>query len=152
MRHLKKVLKWLLPLLFLLFAAIQFVPVDRSNPPVEAAIAAPPDVQAILKRACFDCHSNETVWPWYASVAPMSWLVAKDVREGRKNINFSNWGKLTERKQAGAARAMWREVEEGKMPLPAYLSMHIEAELTEADKAALRAWAASLNGVQLEEE
>ena len=138
--------------LLLVFLVIQLVPLDRSNPPVEADLDAPADVKAVLKRACYDCHSNETAWPWYARVAPVSWLVAKDVREGRKHLNVSEWGKMSERKQAGAARAMWRELEDGRMPLPVYLPMHPEAKLSEADRAAVRAWAASLNGGALEEE
>ncbi len=72
-------------------AAIQLVPVKRSNPPVEFEVEAPADVHAILERACYDCHSNRTRWPWYSSVAPVSWLVARDVRRGRKELNFTDW-------------------------------------------------------------
>lgn len=147
-----RIVKRIFGVLLLVFLAIQLVPLDRSNPPVEADLDAPADVKAVLKRACYDCHSNETAWPWYARVAPVSWLVAKDVREGRKHLNISEWGKMSERKQAGAARAMWRELEEGRMPLPVYLPMHPEAKLSEADRAAVRAWAASLNGGELEQE
>lgn len=152
MKRSKKILKWVVGILAVAFVVLQFVPVERTNPPVEADLDAPAEVKAVLKRACYDCHSNETVWPWYANVAPVSILLARDVNEGRRNINFSHWGKLTERKRAGAARAMWREVSEGKMPLPVYLPMHPEARLTEADKAVIRSWAESLNGGTLEEE
>ena len=147
-----RIVKRVFGALLLVFLVIQLVPLDRSNPPVEADLDAPADVKAVLKRACYDCHSNETAWPWYARVAPVSWLVAKDVREGRKHLNVSEWGKMSERKQAGAARAMWRELEDGRMPLPVYLPMHPEAKLSEADRAVVRAWAASLNGGTLEEE
>jgi hypothetical protein len=74
------------------FAAIQLVPVKRDNPPV---VSEPnwdsPQTRALAQRACFDCHSNETVWPWYAHVAPASWLAAHDVHEGRGILNFSDW-------------------------------------------------------------
>ena len=72
--------------------AIQLVPVARTNPRVEASVEAPPEVTAILRRACFDCHSNETAWPPQAYLAPVSWLVAHDVKDGREVLFFSRWG------------------------------------------------------------
>ncbi len=66
----------------LVLAGIQFIPVNRSNPPVEEEILASPEVKTILKRACYDCHSHETIWPSYSRVAPVSWLLAWDVGEG----------------------------------------------------------------------
>jgi hypothetical protein len=73
------------------FAALQCVPVDRSNPAVHGDLVAPPEVKAALRRACFDCHSNETTWPWYSQMAPLSWLMARDVKRGRQRLNFSDW-------------------------------------------------------------
>ncbi|MDH5429724.1 MAG: heme-binding domain-containing protein, partial [Nitrospirota bacterium] len=78
---------------------IQFIPVNRTNPPMEEEIVALPDVKAILKRACYDCHSNETIWPWYSQVAPASWLLAWDVAEGREELNFSTWNRYTQKKR-----------------------------------------------------
>ena len=66
-------------------------PVDRENPPVTGDIGAPSEVDAILRTSCYDCHSNETVWPWYSYLAPASWLVAEDVEHGREHLNFSEW-------------------------------------------------------------
>ncbi len=134
------ILRWLLALVVLAFLAIQFVPVDRSNPPVKAAFAAPPEVQPILERSCYDCHSNQTRWPWYSRVAPVSWMVTRHVREGREHLNFSEW-------EAGAeagevAKEAWKEVEAGKMPLPSYLLSHPSARLSQADRDALKNWAA----------
>ena len=77
--------------LILAVIGIQFVPVNRMNPPVTGEIGAPEKVMAILHRSCYDCHSNKTVWPWYSYVAPISWLVADDVHEGRRHMNFSEW-------------------------------------------------------------
>jgi len=68
--------------------------VDRSNPPVEADLEAPAAVTAVLRTACYDCHSNETHWPWYSYVAPVSWLVARDVEEARSEFSFSRWDQL----------------------------------------------------------
>jgi len=76
----------IIALLVVAFVFIQFIPVDKSNPPVIVDIPTPPEVKAILKRACYDCHSNETVWPWYSQIAPISWLLARDVHEGRTEI------------------------------------------------------------------
>jgi hypothetical protein len=127
--------------LLALFVAIQFVPVDRSNPPVEQDLAAAPEIDAVLRRACYDCHSNETRWPWYSYIAPVSWLVARDVHAGRDELNFSTWNRLSTREQVEAMHESWEEVEEGEMPPWFYLPPHPEARLTPADMAVLRAWA-----------
>lgn len=126
-----------------LFVAAQFVPVDRTNPPVEQDVAAPSDVDAILRRACYDCHSNETTWPWYSRVAPVSWLVAYDTHEGREHLNFSTWNRLSSSQRRDALNEAWEEVESGSMPLPIYLPLHPEARLSDADKAAVEAWVKS---------
>jgi len=124
---------------FLLLA--QLVPIDRSNPPVTAEVPAPPAVRAILERSCYDCHSNESRWPWYGYVAPVSWIMAYDISEARGHVNFSTWDAYTEEKQAHKLEEVWEEVEEGEMPFFVYLPLHPEAELSEADKELLEAWA-----------
>lgn len=115
---------------------LQVLPIMQpSNPPV---VQEPdwdrPETRVLAKRACFDCHSNETVWPWYAKVAPMGWLVVYDVREGRAKFNFSEWhpGAMTGKRAA-------EEIRTGNMPLPRYLLLHPEARLTDAEKAQLQA-------------
>lgn len=120
--------------------AIQLVPVNRDNPGDRRGPGAPPAVEAVLRRACYDCHSHETVWPWYSRVAPVSWMVAYDVREGREHLNFSNFQDLSEPTQAKVREAVIKEVDEGEMPLWYYLPAHPEARLTEADKAIIRSW------------
>jgi hypothetical protein len=127
--------------LLALFLLLQLVPVDRTNPPVEEEVPASPEVREVLVRACYDCHSNETVWPWYSRVAPMSWLAVRDVREGREALNFSTWNRLSTRERMEALQESWEEVEEGEMPLWFYLPAHPEARLTPPDRALLRAWA-----------
>ena len=121
--------------------AIQLVPVDRSRPPVENEISAPPEVRTILERACYDCHSNETVWPWYGYVAPVSWLLAYDVRHGRGHMNFSSWGSYSAKKQAKRREEIPDEVDDGEMPPWFYLPLHEEARLTDSDRDTLRSWA-----------
>jgi hypothetical protein len=124
-----------------LLVAAQFVPVPRSNPPVETEVPASPEVREVLQRACYDCHSNETVWPWYSRVAPASWLLAWDVNEGRDHLNFSTWNRLSAADRQHAFEEIREEIESGAMPLPIYLPLHPEARLGDQDKAILDAWA-----------
>ena len=126
-----------------LFLIIQFVPVDQHNPPVEAEVPASPEVRSVLRRACYDCHSNETRWPWYSRIAPASWLIAHDVNEGREVLNFSTWNRLATKKRIHALHESWEEVEEGEMPPWFYLLPHPDARLSEGDRAALRDWSHS---------
>ena len=120
---------------------IQVVPVDRSNPPVTGEISAPAEVRSVLERSCYDCHSNETAWPWYGYVAPASWLLARHVREAREHVNFSEWNDLGLDDRAEAFEEIAEEVDEAKMPLPSYLPLHPEARLTDAERYLLVDWA-----------
>lgn len=124
----------------LILIALQFIPVDKTNPPVTADLDAPPDIKSVLKRSCYDCHSNETKWPWYSSVAPVSWLVASDVEEGRSHLNFSEWGNLTRQKIARKKEHIWEEVSEGGMPLSKYIFIHTDAKLSKKDKDLIHDW------------
>jgi hypothetical protein len=123
-----------------LLVLIQFYPLDRSNPPVTAEIETPYEVKVVLKKSCYDCHSNETVWPFYAHIAPVSWLVVRDVHKARHDINFSEWGNLPQDKQYKKLDKMWEEIEEEKMPLPIYLITHPSAKLSDEQKATIKNW------------
>jgi hypothetical protein len=136
-----KVFRWVLLSFLAVIAAIQLMPVDRSNPPITAEVPAPPEARAVLRRACYDCHSHETVWPWYSRIAPVSWLIAGDVRKGREELNFSTWEKYTTKQQVEKLKESWEEVEEGEMPLWFYLPVHRDAVLSDEDRAILRQWA-----------
>jgi hypothetical protein len=116
----------------------QFIPVNRSNPPVTADLLVSQELHGIFKRSCFDCHSNETVWPWYSRVAPLSWLVAYDVYEGRQHLNFSTWGEYRAEKQAKLRKEIWESVDEGEMPPLQYFPTHFDARLSEKEKAVIR--------------
>jgi hypothetical protein len=126
-----KHLKWVL----LAAVLIQIIPYGHSheNPPV---VAEPmwnsPETRALFKRACFDCHSNETVWPWYSNIAPVSWLVQNDVDGGREHLNFSEWNRPWRH-----AKDVADEVSHGDMPPNIYLPMHPEAKLTNEEIKAL---------------
>lgn len=136
--------QWPLFALAATFALIQLVPVSRTNPPVTGEIPAPAEVMAVLEQSCYDCHSNESTWPWYSYVAPFSWLVAYDVNEARDEMNFSEWNQLSPKAQAHKLKECIEEIDEREMPLKKYLALHAEARLTEADVATLRAWVASV--------
>ena len=124
------------------FVAIQFVPVERTNPPVTYQVNwDSPETEALARAACMDCHSNESVWPWYSNIAPVSWLVAHDVKEGREHLNFSNWDLLDLKDRAKAREEIWEEVEDGEMPLWYYLPAHPDARLSSEDLSVIRAWA-----------
>jgi len=137
----KRVARWALAGLVVVLVLIQFVPVDRSNPPAGEELPFPAEVRSILAGSCFDCHSHETAWPWYSRIAPASWLIAHDVAEGREELNFSTWSEMSERDRAEAIEEIWEEVEEGEMPLWYYLPAHPEARLSDGERAVLRSWA-----------
>lgn len=132
---LKKILLGLVALGAIGFIALQLVPYGRAhtNPPVQAEPKwDSPKTRELAKRACFDCHSNETEWPWYSNIAPVSWLVQKDVDEGRETLNFSEWNKPQRE-----ARTAGRNVQQGKMPLAIYVALHPAANLSADEKQAL---------------
>ena len=129
--------------LLVLLAIIQFVPVQKSNPPSGAEIDAPLEVKQVFRRACYDCHSTETLWPWYSSVAPVSWLVARDVREGRVQVNFTAWKAMDSEKEAELIGEIWEEVEDGEMPPWFYRWAHRESRITDREKALIRQWSKS---------
>jgi hypothetical protein len=122
------------------FLIIQFVPVERTNPPVTGEVEASDPAMEALRNACYDCHSNETRWPWYSRVAPVSWRISQHVRTGRSNLNFSEWQSMPAEERDDAKREIWEKIEGGSMPLSDYLSMHPEAVLTESWREALRRW------------
>jgi len=142
LRPSRRALRNALIVALVVFIAIQFVPVDLANPPIEHDIDAPPAVAAILRRSCYDCHSHEARLPWYSKVAPASWLLAKDMREGRDELNFSTWNRYDERRRTHKLQEIVEMTAEGEMPLWFYLPLHPSAKLTDADLAVLANWVA----------
>jgi heme-binding protein len=147
-----RILRWSVAGLCLGFIVIQFVPVNRANPPVEGDFRGPAEVVSVLQRACYDCHSNQTVWPWYSRIAPVSWVIVHDVNEGRAALNYSTWNQLSAEKQAEAINESWEEVAEGKMPTWYYVALHPEARLSANDHSVLRTWSSSAGGGRESEE
>lgn len=120
------------------FLALQLVPVwlAQINPPV---VTEPtwdsPDTRILAERACFDCHSNETKWPWYSKVAPVSWLITYDVREGREKLNFSEWGAV--RNSEKLSKEITKVLNKNEMPPDNYLLIHPDAQLSDAERQQL---------------
>jgi hypothetical protein len=146
MTRLFKVLRWLLVIIICALFIVQVIRPARTNPTidpsqtVEARLQITPEAAAILDRSCNDCHSNKTRWPWYSNVAPVSWFVIDHVNEGRQNLNFSEWGRYTQRDNEGLLRQICREVKSGAMPLSSYTPMHPGSELSTQDRQVLCAW------------
>lgn len=122
-------------------ALIQLVPVKRDNPPVRSEVPAPPEVKSILEHSCYDCHSNRTKWPWYSHVAPVSWLVSRDVHGGRHEVNFTDWPVFDQDEQGHILDHIVKQLQRRAMPLPIYLTMHPKARLSEDERQRVIRWA-----------
>ena len=146
MRILKRIAKWLVVSLAVLFLAIQFMRPARTNPAVDesqtifARTQMTPPVAAIFNRSCADCHSNKTVWPWYTNVAPVSWFIVNHVNEGRPRLNLSEWSKLDRDRQGKKLQQICDEVTDGGMPLSTYTPLHPGSKPTPADVKTLCDW------------
>jgi hypothetical protein len=145
-------MKWKKIFLALLFIGvmIQFIRPDMAPVPVdpkqtiEAVLKVPPDIDATLHRACYDCHSNETRWPWYSQISPVSWWLKGHVNDARHALNFSEFAALPKKKQLKRLGDACDQVKSGDMPLKVYLPMHPAAHLTDADRGALCTWFTSV--------
>jgi len=146
MGAMKKTLMWAVGI----FLVIQLVPFGHThtNPPVTGEPQWDSQLTSdLVHRACYNCHSNQTTWPWYSNIAPVSWLTQRDVNGGRRHLNFTEWNQTQKHAKDVAA-----EVKSGDMPPWFYLPMHPEAKLTDQDRLALIAGAAKTLGPQEEKQ
>ena len=143
----KKKLKWIFAESAVVFALLQLTNPTRTNPPVApghdlmATNAPPPQIAALLHSACYDCHSYTTRWPWYSHIAPVSWLVAGDVKDGRERLNFSDWPRALPERAAKRLERISEEVGYKDMPPAKYTLLHPEARLTADQRQQLIRWA-----------
>ena len=132
----------------LLLIGLQFFQPDEPIPtlpgdgPMEQYVAVPREVDRLLRAACYDCHSGETRWPWYARVSPVSWLIAEDIQHGRSNLDFSRWSTDPVREPTPVQRLSWicRDLRDGIMAPWSYRLMHSEARLTPEQQEVICAW------------
>ena len=135
-----RALRWTAGGLFVAFLAIQFIRPQLTNPPVTAELQTSPEVKEIFKTSCYSCHSNETKLPWFDQIAPAYWIVVKDVNDGRKQLNFSEIGRLPAAQQRGILFETVSNIQMGVMPLPSYLRVHPHAAVTAEQLAILKAY------------
>jgi hypothetical protein len=126
--------------LFVVAQAIHPVSPDPDPRPLTHVGAAPPQIVQILNRSCRDCHSMGTEWPWYARIAPVSWMVAHDVKKGRKFLNFSEWDSYSKGQKMAYLAAMGSATSQERMPPKRYLMVHPKAKLSAADRSLLKDW------------
>lgn len=144
-----KILKLTLLIILLVLVAIQFIPADKPevSPTNENDLIynnqLPENVAVLLKESCYDCHSNETIYPWYSYVAPVSWLVVRDIEVGREELNFSHWESQSKIDKAKQLDNIIDEVIDENMPMPIYTIMHSNAKLSKENRQVLAEWAES---------
>ena len=135
-----KLLKKIILTLLVLFLAIQFIRPARNKSgqvlptDITKTLVVPDKVLDILKNSCYDCHSNDTRYPWYVNIQPMGWMMARHIKNGKANLNFSEFGEYSQRKQANKLRAIGMSTMEGSMPISSYTIMHTDAKLSIDDK------------------
>jgi hypothetical protein len=144
MQFLKKQLKWIIVAAVVAFAALQLTNPAHTNPPVKndflAVMNPPANIATMFRSACYDCHSDETRWPWYSRVAPVSWTVAHDVNNGRAELNLSEWPTDDPKRAWKKMGTMSDEIDQKDMPLKKYTLIHKDARLTDDQRNELTQW------------
>lgn len=143
----KRILKWIGLGLVVALVVIQAIRPAKTNPAVDetktmtANTHMSAEVAAILERACSDCHSSKTTWPWYSQIAPVSWYIVSDVNGGRKEMSLSDWGTYEPKRKVRKLQEICEQVEKGEMPMKTYVILHPAAKLSDSDKQLLCDWA-----------
>ena len=138
--------KLVLVLIVAVLVGIQFITIDKTNPPVDMKsdfiyITQPPnEIGTMIKTSCYDCHSHHTKYPWYSDVAPFSWLIKEHVNNGRNHLNFSIWPDYKEAKKSHKVSECIEVIKSGEMPMKGYVMFHDEAEISQDQKMALLTW------------
>lgn len=136
-------MKKILVVFLVAFIMIQFFPIDKTNPPPTPGMdflkikKTSPEIAKIITTSCYDCHSNETKYPWYSNIAPSSWFLKNHIDEGRKHLNFSTFATYEPKRQAHKLEECIEMVEKNEMPVESYIVGHSDAQLTPEQKQAL---------------
>ena len=142
-----RLLKKIALLLLVLFIAIQFIRPARNicgqvlSGGITQMVPVPDAVLDLLSNSCYDCHSNNTRYPWYVNIQPMGWQMARHIKQGKENLNFDEFGSYSKRKQGNKLRAIATSITEGSMPIAAYTLMHTDAKLSKEQAALVSRWA-----------
>src|SRR5680860_138760 len=141
-----KVLKIILLVVLLAFVGIQFIPTKLNQSDIVPSTDlmevydVPQQVEVIFKTSCYDCHSNNTAYPWYHKVQPTSWIMQGHIKRGKAELNFNEFGSYSERRQKSKFKSILSQVKDGEMPIASYTLLHREAKLSENEKKALENW------------
>lgn len=139
--------KRILYIVLILLVLIQFVRPARNEGQADTpqdithSVQVPANVQTILKASCYDCHSNHTVYPWYTNIQPVGWWLSSHVNDGKRHLNFSEFGQYDQKRMAHKLEETAEEVEEGHMPMPAYTLIHTDTKLSKEQVDELVSWA-----------
>jgi len=142
----KKNINYILWALFVIVIAIQFVPLNKQNPVINKSADfllvsnAPDEVRTIIQESCYNCHSNETEWPWYSKIAPVSFMITHHVAEARENLNFSEWTSYDSKDLPHILQRIKKEIKKDEMPLSTYLLIHPEAKMNAENKTIVFNW------------
>lgn len=142
-----RLIKKILLVLLIVFIAIQFIqPARNTNgqvlpPNISKAVFVPQNVQLLLQTACYDCHSNNTNYPWYNYMQPAAWILANHIKHGKKDLNFDDFGSYSIRKQQSKLKAIANQIKDGEMPLYSYTIIHKNARLSKDEKSLIINWA-----------
>ncbi|MCF6181184.1 heme-binding domain-containing protein [Lutibacter sp.] len=145
-----RLIKKLLLILLVVLVGIQFIPTKRnqnqqiSESDISKTFTLPAEIQTIFKNSCYDCHSNNTNYPWYNKIKPVSWLLENHIKKGKKELNFSEFGSYSKRKQKNKLKSIKNQVIDDEMPMFTYTLIHKKAKLTESDKKLIKNWAVRL--------
>ncbi len=141
-----KLLKKILLGLLIVFIAIQFIrPAHNTSgqllpTDITKTLNVPDKILDVLKNSCYDCHSNNTRYPWYINIQPMGWIMANHIKDGKADLNLSDFGSYSKRKQANKLRAIAKSINDGSMPISSYTIMHTDAKLSEENKKNITNW------------
>ncbi len=146
----KSYIKWIIYSLLILLVGIQFIPASTNQQEItpytdiRKVYAIPDNVLSILETSCYDCHSNHTNYPLYSKIQPMRMLMDKHVREGKEELNFSEFGNYSDRKKRNKMFSIHNQIRDGEMPLSSYTLMHNDAKLSVSDKKLIEEWITNL--------
>ena len=145
-----KVFKIVILVLITGLVGIQFFPASLNQSTTipladfEKTFNVPNNIQNLLKTSCYDCHSNNTIYPWYSKVQPMAWVMENHINEGKKELNFNEFGAYSKRKQKSKLKSIINQIKDDEMPLWSYTLIHRDAKLSEKDKEILEEWFTTL--------